>query len=194
MTGRRATHPIPARSGTERTSDPQLLRQLAGGEIGALGELYDRHREPVRRFISRATSNADDVDDLVHATFLAAAKSAAVYDGRPCCRPWLVGIAAQLVRRRRRAVGHLLAVLSSLRGMRATAVDPRPALQARADVEQALGRITEAKRITLLLAEVEGLSCAEIASVLGVPIGTVWTRLHTARRELRQALEEGNES
>jgi RNA polymerase sigma-70 factor (ECF subfamily) len=193
MNGRRATQEVSARE-TEQTSDPDLLRQLARGEIGALGELYDRYREPVRRFVARATANAEDVDDWVHATFLAAAKSASGYDGRPSCRPWLVGIAAQLLRRRRRSVGRLSAVLSALRRIRATSVDPRPALHARADLEQALGGITEAKRITLLLAEVEGLSCAEIAGVLGVPIGTVWTRLHAARRELRQALEDGSES
>jgi RNA polymerase sigma-70 factor, ECF subfamily len=194
MNVRRATHQGAARSEPGRTSDPDLLRQLAGGEIGALGELYDRYREPVRRFLVRATSDADDVDDLVHETFLAAAKSASRYDGRPSCRPWLVGIAAQLLRRRRRSVGHLFAILSSLRGVRAGTTDPRPALQARVDVERALCRISEVKRITLLLAEVEGLRCAEIAEALGVPIGTVWTRLHAARRELRQALEEGSES
>jgi RNA polymerase sigma-70 factor (ECF subfamily) len=170
------------------------MRQLAGGDLGALGELYDRYREPVRRFVARATSNAEDVDDLVHATFLAAAKIASRYDGRPSCRPWLVGIAVQLLRRRRRSLGTLFAVLSSLRGVRTTTNDPRPALQARADVEHALARLSEAKRITLLLAEVEGLTCAEIAEALGVPVGTVWTRLHAARRELRQALETGDAS
>ena len=74
------------------------------------------------------------------------------------------------------------------------AVDPRAAVQARSDIERALVRISAAKRITLLMAEVEGLSCAEIAAALGVPIGTVWTRLHAARRELRQVLEEAKES
>jgi RNA polymerase sigma-70 factor (ECF subfamily) len=191
MITRRATGQSPGRANVLQTPDPDLLRQLAGGAIGALGELYDRYREPVRRFVARATSDADDVDDLVHATFLAAAKSAGRYDGRPSCRPWLIGIAAQLLRRRRQSFGRLLAVLSALRGVRVTAVDPRPALQARSDVERALVRISEAKRITLLMAEVEGLSCAEIAAALGVPIGTVWTRLHAARHELRRALEEG---
>jgi RNA polymerase sigma-70 factor (ECF subfamily) len=194
MNVRRATRPVAARGETERTSDPDLLRQLAGGEIGALGELYDRHRESVRRFVARATCDAEDVDDLVHATFLAAARIASRYDGRASCRPWLVGIAAQLLRRRRRSLGRLFSILSSLRGLRASATDPRAAWQARDDVEKALGRISEAKRITLLLAEVEGLSCAEIAEVLAVPIGTVWTRLHAARRELRRALERADES
>ncbi len=187
---RGATHPVARLGEATRTSDPELMRRLAGGEIGALGELYDRYHGPIWRFLARATSNAEDVDDLMHETFLAAAKSASRYDGRPSCRPWLVGIAAQLLRRRRQVFGRFVAVLSSLRAVRATTSDPRAALQVRTDVERALGRISEVKRITLLLAEVEGLSCAEIAAVLGVPLGTVWTRLHSARRELRRVLEE----
>jgi RNA polymerase sigma-70 factor (ECF subfamily) len=194
MNVRRATHAMTVRGEAARSSDPELLRKLGGGEIGALGELYDRYREPVRRFVARATSDAEDVDDLVHATFLAAAKAASRYDGRASCRPWLVGIAARLLRRRRRSLGRLFAILSSLRGIRAATTDPRPRLQARVDVERALCRISEAKRIALLLAEVEGLSCAEIAEALGVPIGTVWTRLHAARHELRRELEKGDES
>jgi RNA polymerase sigma-70 factor (ECF subfamily) len=194
MSTHRAAGQSPGRGSAPPTSDPDILRQLAGGEIGALGELYDRYREPVRRFVARATSDADDVDDLVHATFLAAAKSAGRYDGRPSCRPWLIGIAAQLLRRRRQSFGRFLAVVSALRGVRPTAADPSAALQARSDVERALVGISEAKRITLLMAEVEGLSCAEIAAALGIPIGTVWTRLHAARRELRRVLEEAEES
>lgn len=181
-------HPAPPAGAAP---DPDILRRLAGGEMNALGELYDRYHETVRRFLARATSNAEDVDDLVHATFLAAAKSAARYDGRTSCRPWLVGIAAQLLRRRRQSFGRFLAVLTTFRGMRATTTDPRAALQARTEVGESLARLSEAKRVALLLAEVEGLSCAEIAEALGVPIGTVWTRLHAARREIRRALEDG---
>jgi RNA polymerase sigma-70 factor (ECF subfamily) len=179
---------------TDAAPDPDVLRRLAGGDIDALGELYDRYHECVRRFVARATCDAEDVDDLVHATFLAVAKSAFRYDGRPSCRPWLIGIAAQLLRRRRQSFGRLLSVLSSLRGLRATATDPRPFLQARADVGHALARLSEPKRITVLLADVEGLSCGEIAAVTSVPIGTVWTRLHAARREIRRALEEDEET
>ena len=171
-----------------RTADPELLTRLAAGDIGALGELYDRHQASVRSFVARATFDAEDVDNLVHAAFLAAARSAARYDGRPSCRPWLMGIAVQLLRRRRSALKRLLHVLASLRVVRAAASDPRSALTARSDLERALAGLSEAKRVTLLLAEVEGLSCPEIAEALGVPVGTVWTRLHAARRELRRAL------
>jgi RNA polymerase sigma-70 factor (ECF subfamily) len=167
--------------------------RLAGGDIGALGELYDRYQAAVRRFVARATCDAEDVDDLVHATFLELARSAERYDGRASCRPWLIGIAARLLRRRRRSLGQLMNVLSSLRGLRAAQADPRSVLQARGDVDRALARISEVKRVTLLMAEVEGLSCAEIAAAMQVPIGTVWTRLHAARRELRRVLDDGGE-
>ncbi len=182
MTARRVKNEAP------RATDPELMVRLASGEIGALGELYDRYHEPLRRFLGCATGGAEDVDDLVHQTFLAAAKSAQRYDGRPSCRPWLMGIAAQHLRRRRQALARLFAVLGSLRLGRTSSIDPRPTLHAWTDVERALAAISEPKRIAFLMAEVEGCTCAEIADALRIPIGTVWTRLHAARRELRQAL------
>lgn len=168
--------------------DPELIRRLANGELDALGALYDRYQTPLRRFIARSSGNSADVDDLLHATFLAAVASAARYDGRASCRPWLVGIAAQLLRRRRQTFGRLLAMLSVLKGTTQAFRDPRPELEARTDVARALAGLSAAKRMTLLMAEVEGMSCSEIATALEVPIGTVWTRLHAARRELRQTL------
>jgi RNA polymerase sigma factor (sigma-70 family) len=172
-----------------RASDSEILSRLAAGEIGALGALYDRHQASLRRFVARATSDAEDVDDVVQATFLAAAKSAGTYDGRVSCQPWLIGIAVRLLRRRRTAFGRFVEVLSSFAFVRSKSVDPRVVLETRTDIERALLKLSEAKRITVLMAEVEGLSCAEIAEALGVPIGTVWTRLHAARRELRVAME-----
>ena len=192
MTVGRSRSQVPSpRAG--QASDAAIMRRLASGDSGALGELYDRYQAPLRRFIARATCDAADVDDLVHATFLAAAKSAARYDDRESRRPWLVGIAVQLLRRRRRSFGKLVAVLSSLCGSRTSSVDPRPALHARTDVGRALRLLSEPKRVTFLLAELEGLSCPEIAVALNIPIGTVWTRLHAARCELRRALTEGDE-
>jgi RNA polymerase sigma-70 factor (ECF subfamily) len=192
MSTRRVTRQRETRDA--QVSDADILRRLADGEIGALGELYDRYQDPIRRFVARGTSDAEDTDDLVHATFLAAAEIAGRYDGRPTCRPWLIGIAAQRIRYRRQSFARLLAMLSSVRGVRATAFDPRHELDARSEVERALVRISEPKRIAFLMAEAEGLTCPEIAAALQIPIGTVWTRLHAARRELRKALEEDRDS
>jgi RNA polymerase sigma-70 factor (ECF subfamily) len=176
-----------------RATDAELRHELAAGQLGALGELYDRYQAPLHGFIARVTRDAHDTDDLVQATFLAAAKSAERYDGRTSCRPWLIGIAATLIRRRRQTFARLVAVLSAFGNAQQRVNDPRPALQARSDVERALAKLSEPKRLTLLMAEVEGLGCAEIAEALGVPIGTVWTRLHAARRELRRTLAVDSE-
>lgn len=171
------------------TPDAEIMRHLAAGQLGALGELYDRYQAPLRSFLARATRDGHDVDDLLHAVFLAAAQSADRYDGRSSCRPWLIGIAAQLLRRRRQTFSRFVAMLSSFQATQQHSSDPRASLQSRTDVERALAQLSEPKRITVLMAEVEGLSCAEIADALAIPIGTVWTRLHAARRELRQALD-----
>jgi RNA polymerase sigma factor (sigma-70 family) len=183
--------PQRTRRGVASDPDPEIMRRLAAGELGALGELYDRYQHPVRRYLARATSDAEDVDDLVHATFLTAAKSAPRYDGSASCRPWLIGIATRLLRRRRRAFGRLFEILSFAGATKSRSVDPRPSFYVKSDIERALSRISEAKRVTFLMAEAEEMSCAEIAAVLEIPIGTVWTRLHAARRELRRLLEEG---
>jgi RNA polymerase sigma factor (sigma-70 family) len=183
-----ASGPRPATRAAPPLSDPELFARLATGQLGALGDLYDRYHAPLRAFVARATGDAHDVDDLVHATFLAAVKSAERYDGRDSCRPWLIGIAAQLLRRRHQSLARLVSVLTSLKHTLHPSADPRPALQARTDLERALGRLSQAKRTTLLMAEVEGLTCPEIAAALAIPVGTVWTRLHSARQELRELL------
>src|SRR5690349_13552411 len=170
----RTTAPRVVSSQSDVESDADLLARVASGEIGALGAIYDRHQAALRRFLAHATSNAADVDDLVHTTLLTAAQSAARYDGRLRCRPWLFGIAGQLLRRRRYSLARLIKALTAFAGSRPQNTDPRPALQARRDVHRALQTLSEAKRVTLLLAEVEGLSGEEIADTLGIPLGTVW--------------------
>ena len=175
-------------------TDREALTAIARGEISALGVLYDRHRAAVFQFVARATSNAADVEDLVHATFVTAAKAAAGFDGRESCRPWLVGIAGKLLHRRRRSLFRFGRALNELTLREAQrSVDPAHQLGARDDVARlaaALPKMTEAKRLVLLLAEVENLGCKEIAEALEIPIGTVWTRLHHARKELRELLLE----
>jgi RNA polymerase sigma-70 factor (ECF subfamily) len=162
--------------------------------LGALGELYDRHSQAVRAFLARATSNAADVDDLVQNTFLGAAQVAGRYDGRASCRPWLIGIAANLVQRRRRTLRQITHLLTRFAAQRPSARDPRPQSEARDGLHRVaavLERMDPAKRVVVLMAEVEGLSCQEIADALGIAVGTVWGRLHAARRELRAALPDG---
>lgn len=179
----------PARA---ESSDAELLARVATGDLAALAEVYHRHGESLRHFLVRATARANDVDDLVQTVFLEAARSAGRYDGdrhgRASCRPWLLGIAVHHLARRRSAFTRLVRMVTRF-GRPEPAADPRASLEARPDIERALAALTEAKRLTFLLAELEELSGAEIAALMDVPIGTVFTRLHAARRELRAFLE-----
>jgi RNA polymerase sigma-70 factor, ECF subfamily len=174
-------------------ADTDAMRRLARGEVNALGELYDRHHSAIRRFATRMSGSSDDADDIVHATFINALKNAGSFEPGRSCRAWLLGIAAHLLRRERTQGARWARLLAAFRAPEpAWTRDPEGALSAREGlgrVERALLRLPEPKRVVLVMAEVEGLGGAEIAHALGIPLNTVWTRLHHARRELARALE-----
>ena len=170
--------------------DREALARVAEGDVGALGEVYDRHASALLRFAARA-AGPSDAEDVVQTTFVTAAKIAASYDARTdSARAWLFGIAARIVQERRRAIFRLTRALFRVASDRPPT--PPPSDAHRADLERGLGGLSESKRVVLLLTEVEGFTCEEIASMLSVPIGTVWTRLHHARKELRCFYEEGS--
>ena len=176
----------------ERT-DGEWLAQLADGDLAALGVLYDRHYSAVLRFVQRIVRN--DVEDVAQETFLLAARIAHNFDGRANCRPWLFGIAARIVMQRGRTGARLARFLGRL------SLEPTPAPaspyefvergELRSTLARALDRLTPAKRVVLVMAEGEGLTCEQIAEALDIPTGTVWTRLYHARRELRAQLSRG---
>jgi RNA polymerase sigma-70 factor (ECF subfamily) len=172
--------------------DAAILARIAGGEMAALGELYDRHHAAVRRLLVRAIGDADEADDLVHSTFLVVPRAAASFDPRRPCRAWLFGIAVRMMRRHRAAGARWARMLGRFRDVLHTGTrDPESIVSARVDlgkVEVALAGMSEPKRLVLIMAELEGLSCDEIALALDIPIGTVWTRLHHARRGLAAAI------
>lgn len=176
-------------------SDGELIRRIGEGDLGPLGILYDRHHGDVRQFIARATSGGGDTDDLTHDTFLTLSTIASRYDGRATARPFLIGIAAQLVRRRRRGVMRWARALTSFAWSTADATPLTPERSAAGteemrQFEDALARLSDDKRLVFLLVEREGMSGDEVAAALEIPVNTVWTRLHYARSELRRACAE----
>ena len=168
--------------------DTVALDRVAGGDVGALGQVYDRHAVALLRFASRA-AGSHDAEDLVQATFVRAVKVAATYDGRADdARSWLFGIMARLMQERRRSFARFTRAVLRLAEGSAHATGPQDAH--RSDLERGLRELSDAKRLVIVLAEVEGYTCDEIAKMLGIPVGTVWTRLHHARKELRAFYDE----
>lgn len=177
--------PPAAPTAVARFDDAGSLARVACGDIGALSELYDRHARALLRFATRCVG-ASDAEDLVQSTFIRAASAAATFDGRsPSARSWLFGITARLIQERRRSVTRFARAL-----LRMTTFDTGVlASGERRDLEKGLLLLSDAKRTVLVLAEVENFSCEEIATMLDVPVGTVWTRLHHARKEMRAFYE-----
>jgi RNA polymerase sigma-70 factor (ECF subfamily) len=186
-----------------RTSldDAALLRAVHEGDLGALGEVYDRHAKHVWHAVRRTLGHGADVEDVVHATFLRLPELAASFDGRPSCRAWLCGIAIRLALRHKRGVGRfqrmLRAFAEGLTGHAArSAGDPeRQASDGEelAAFEAALALLSEKKRAVLVLVELEGVTAEEAARLLGIPAATARTRLFHARAELREAMGRGRE-
>lgn len=185
----------PKRERDSMPSDAALLLAVADGDLGPLGALFDRHHEAVRQFLLRAAPNAADVDDLVQETFLTAARAAGSFDGRASALPFLLGIAVRLMRRKKRTFARLRALYDAFAGTPTTpARNPEEATGTEEEgalLREAIAKLSEDRRLALVMVEYSGMSGVEVARALGVPVGTVWRRLHEARAELRHALERG---
>jgi RNA polymerase sigma-70 factor (ECF subfamily) len=176
--------------------DPELVRGIATGDLGALGELYDRYARDVWRAARRSLLDSADAEDVVHATFMKLRQIAPSYDGRASCRNWLCGIAVRLTMRHRRGAGRFRGMLDAFAHSVAgrSRGDPELAASGRQELavlESALARLTEKKRAVFVLVELEGLSTEEAAAALEIPAATVRTRLFHARHELQEALQSG---
>lgn len=175
------------RSRTIAGSDGDALARVARGETVALGEVYDRHAAALTKFAIRLVGTRD-AEDVVQATFVRAAVIAKTYDDRaPSARTWLFGIAVRIAQERRRGFARLTTAIRRIGEAHQRAIVEVES--SRSDLQQALERLSPEKRAVLVLAEVEGFTCEEIARMLEVPIGTVWTRLHHARKAMRAYFE-----
>jgi RNA polymerase sigma-70 factor (ECF subfamily) len=148
----------------------------------------------MRTLAGRLGVSSADLDDLVQSVFLDLVRVASRHDGRPL-RPWLLGMTTMAVRRHRRSLSQWVGNLAGrvFEHRREPAPTPEEDLARAQEAERfrnALARLSDKKREVFLLVEVEELRGEDAARALGIPVATVWTRLHHARKELRKALEE----
>ncbi len=185
-----------ARPADTDTSDEALLARFAEGEDGALGELFDRHHAGTYRFLARLTGARDaDLDDLVQATFIEVARGASRFDGRSAVRTWLFGIALNVARHYKRGAARRRRVLVDADGERPSQVPGRERPDETAEqrellvaLERAIDELPPALREAFVASEVEDLPGKDVARLLGIPEGTLFRRLHDARKLLRTAL------
>jgi RNA polymerase sigma-70 factor (ECF subfamily) len=173
-----------------------LVKAAVGGDGSAFHELVDRHGPHLFRLASMLSRTAADAEDIVQETFVGAFTGIGKFDGRASVKTWLSRIltrqAARAWHRSRRSRNAAsldeagsapgndagLSVASS-----ATAVDQK------LDITAMLKLLSVEHREILVLRELQGFSYGEIAEALSIPQGTVESRLHRARAEMRRKLQ-----
>jgi RNA polymerase sigma-70 factor (ECF subfamily) len=174
-------------------SDIDLIRGSTS-EPERFAPLFGRHAAAVHRYLARRIG--PPADDLLAETFLVAFRRRAAYRPTVGVRPWLFGIATNLLRhhvrteeRRYRALARLAAAEDPPAAVDEDTIDRVDARSLRRDLAAALATLHRRDRDVLLLTAWADLSYEEIAAVLDVPVGTVRSRLHRARRLTRLALD-----
>ncbi|HEY2941293.1 MAG TPA: RNA polymerase sigma factor [Vicinamibacteria bacterium] len=177
-------------------SDAELVARARQGDTAAFGELVDRHRAAVYRAAHAALGSASEAEDVAQEAFLAAYRKMATYRGEASFKTWLLTIAWRRARRRRRRLASWWRRLVSgdppESAMRlGNGRTPEGAL-IDAEMAQHVQRLVRALparlRDPLLLCASGEQTYHEIASVLGIPEGTLKWRVAEARRRLKQRL------
>lgn len=172
------------------STDSEIIHRSLD-DAGAFSEIFERHVRPVGGYIRRRIG-ADAVDDVLSETFLVAFRRRGSFDHRhPSSLPWLLGIATRVVK------SHRAAEARQWRAFAASSADvgeqepPHAASDSRLDADAALralapriAALSQKERDTLLLHAWADLTYEQIADALGVPVGTVRSRLNRIRRKL----------
>jgi RNA polymerase sigma-70 factor (ECF subfamily) len=180
-----------------RDEDRAIVAGLAARDEAALSALYARYALPLFTYVYGLTRERELAEEVVQDTLLAAWRGGRSFGGRSTLASWLFGIARRQCRdrlRRRRVPSTGLDEAAEL-----PSPEPGPeaaALRAAgaAELDHALARLPGHQREVLLLIFGAGLSGPDAAVVLGIPAGTVKSRLHAARAALRASLQGGGAS
>lgn len=152
-----------------------------------LDRLYREEGPVVWAYLRRQIADRGMAEEVFQDAFLAVARDAAALATARSPRAWLFGIARNLVREQRRRAARERVMPLTDEAPAATLPEEDPRLET---MRQAIGRLPEAQREVLEMRLADGLSYADIAATLSIPVGTVRSRLHHAAAELRRRVTE----
>jgi RNA polymerase sigma-70 factor (ECF subfamily) len=175
----------------------ELINRWQSGDAEAFDRLYDLYAPTVYRLGWAMLRQREDAEDMVQETFLRVHRARASFDpARAAFSTWLYQIALNLCRSRLRQRHWTFVPWGEAPGQQKTIPDLAPGpekLALRQEFQQALWsavqRLNDRQREVIVLYYYLDLSSREIAEILGIPEGTVYSRLHHARRALRIELE-----
>jgi RNA polymerase sigma-70 factor (ECF subfamily) len=175
------------------SADTELARRLARGDMAAVEALYARFGKALFAYVRSLGPDDGMAEEIVQDTFVAAWRGAARFEGRSTLSSWLFGIARRQARDRMRGTVPAFEPAEVLESAPDPDLGPEAqalAAASRDAIRRAIARIPDADREVLLLTFAHDLSGPEVAEVLGIPAGTVKSRLFHARRRLREQLSE----
>ncbi|HEY2587636.1 MAG TPA: RNA polymerase sigma factor [Tepidisphaeraceae bacterium] len=178
-----------------QVTDTELVRRIRAGDEAAFGELVNRHADGLYRMAYSVMGSAADAEDILQETLLGAFNRLSAFEGRSSVKTWLVRIllnhASKLRRSRRvRKAESLPEQLGPASGdQKYASASPAAAVQSRVDVNEMLQSLSPEHREVIVLRELQQMSYDEIAEALRIPRGTVESRLHRARQELKRRYE-----
>ena len=180
-------------------TDEELVARTIGGDADSFNELIHRWERPIYALAYRQIGRDEDARDVCQDTFLRAYRALNGFRGQAKFSSWLYRIALNLCRdwmRRERRTPVVQAPEDMDLMDLAAAREPSESIEDRVGrhdltraVERAMALLPEEQRLAIVLKEYQGLTFAEIADVLGVPLSTVKTRLYRGLVQLRQRLE-----
>jgi RNA polymerase sigma-70 factor, ECF subfamily len=165
--------------------------EIESNEHPLVAELYREHQAFVWRNARRLGCADEWVDDAVQEVFLVAARRLSEVHAESNMRGWLFAIVFRVVQRmqrdRARYRSHLHRYGQTRHQLHAES--PEGKSDAARQLHDLLSQLNEARRVILILVELEGMTSAEVATLLGLPQGTVDTRLRAARKQLTDLLD-----
>jgi len=173
-------------------SDRTLLEAGRQGDAGALSRLIERHGRALQSFVGRRLgAHRAWSEDAVQDVLLRAQRTADRFEGRSSFRTWLFGIARNICHEYLRRESPMVPEDGLFAALPDASLDPLERLERserEALVRSAIADLPAAHRRVLRLRDRDGLAYAEIGRTLGIPIGTVRSRVHNARAALSRSL------
>jgi len=168
--------------------ETELMLRVKGGDREAFAELYALFQKPVFNYLYRLTFNRAMTEDLLQEAFLRVWKAAPTWEPAAKVSTWIFRISHNLflneaARRREKSIETPEA---ELRADPASDLNRR---EVRSAVQKAIESLPDGERECLMLSEYNGFKYAEIAEILGIPVGTVKSRMYSAVQHLREALK-----
>jgi RNA polymerase sigma-70 factor (ECF subfamily) len=171
------------------TSDVFLVHQAKAGDGKAFHILVDRHADRMFRLAVSMVGNATDAEDVLQETFAGAYRGLNGFEERASVKTWLTRILMTQAAKWRRDRKRKTFQATDIDESRLVAPGDAGRVGAKIDVLAAISKLSIEHREVLTLREFEQMSYEEMAEVLGVPRGTVESRLHRARAELKELLK-----